>query len=105
MYLKFGNSVLVHSGELHAGHYCAFIRPEKNGKWFKYDDDKVIPVTQREVLEDNYGGESTLRPNLKIAKRFTNAYMLVYIRESDLDEILAPVTNADIPQHLSKLLY
>jgi len=26
-------SVLVHSGDLHGGHYCAFIQPKLDGKW------------------------------------------------------------------------
>jgi len=30
----FLHGVLVHMGDLHGGHYCAYIRPEKNGKWF-----------------------------------------------------------------------
>ncbi|KAJ1330401.1 hypothetical protein BSLG_009535 [Batrachochytrium salamandrivorans] len=108
------HGVLVHSGELHAGHYCAFIRPEKNGKWFKYDDDRVIPVFEKEVLEDTYGGD-IVRPNnddqssgkpmyhSRVQKHFTNAYMLVYIRESDIEEILTPITESDIPDHLRRL--
>jgi hypothetical protein len=36
---------------------------------------------------------------------FTNAYMLVYIRESDEDEILAEVTENHIPIHLRKSTY
>ncbi|KAJ3409581.1 hypothetical protein HDV05_004398 [Chytridiales sp. JEL 0842] len=97
------HGVLVHSGDLHGGHYCAFLRAEKQGKWFKFDDDRVIPVTEKEVLEENYGGDMpTVKPGMKTYKRFTNAYMLVYIRESDLDEILAPVTEEDIPDHLRR---
>ena len=102
------HGVLVHSGELHAGHYCAFIRPNVENKWFKFDDDRVIPVSAREVTEENYGGEfakpqkiSGVQQQPRISKRFTNAYMLVYVRESDLDLVLSPVTDADIPEHLA----
>ena len=77
----------------------------------KFDDDRVTPVTEKEVLEDNYGGEhsaisppANIRPTGKIGKRFTNAYMLVYIRASAVDEILAPVLESDIPEHLRKQL-
>ncbi|KAI8854157.1 cysteine proteinase [Chytridium lagenaria] len=102
------HGVLVHSGDLHGGHYCAFLRPEKNGKWFKFDDDRVVPVTEKEVMEDNYGGEFPANPNAKMGfrntKRFTNAYMLVYVRESDIDNILAPLEETDIPDHLRSRL-
>jgi ubiquitin carboxyl-terminal hydrolase 7 len=73
---------------------------------FKFDDDRVTPVIDREVLEDNYGGEFqnanpiTIRTAGRNIKRFTNAYMLVYIREPDVDEILSPVVPEDIPEHL-----
>ncbi|KAL1922777.1 uncharacterized protein VTP21DRAFT_9153 [Calcarisporiella thermophila] len=97
------HGVLVHSGDLHGGHYFALLKPEKEGKWLKFDDDRVVPVTDKEVLEDNYGGESLngyLRTGLRTLKRFTNAYMLVYIRESEMDWILSPVRDEDIPVHL-----
>ncbi|KAJ3117728.1 hypothetical protein HDU96_005858 [Phlyctochytrium bullatum] len=103
------HGVLVHSGDLHGGHYCAFLRPEKDGKWFKFDDDRVIPVTDKEVFEENFGGEfpqpnGAVKPNFRNSKRFTNAYMLVYIRDSDLEEILSPLEETDIPEHLRKRL-
>ncbi|KAL0095137.1 hypothetical protein F4703DRAFT_1766363 [Phycomyces blakesleeanus] len=111
------HGVLVHSGDLHAGHYFALIKPEKDGKWLKFDDDRVIPVTKKEVFDENFGEEAPkeietphypstpMRVNsTKLIKRFTNAYMLVYIRKNKLDEILAPVLEDDIPRHLKRRL-
>jgi len=104
------HGVLVHSGDLSGGHYFAFVKPEKNGNWFKFDDDRVIPSRLKEVLEENYGGEQlgmpgvNMRPNGRPMNRFTNAYMLVYIRECMLDQVLAPVTEQDIPRHLGERL-
>ncbi|CAG8517017.1 2181_t:CDS:10 [Diversispora eburnea] len=104
------HGVLVHSGDLHGGHYFALLKPEKDGKWFKFDDDRVTRVTDKEVLEDNYGGEGPnssplpIRPGTRNLKRFTNAYMLVYIRESEVDEILAPVSPENVPEHLERRL-
>ncbi|ATZ51944.1 Bcubp15 [Botrytis cinerea B05.10] len=104
------HGVLVHSGDLNAGHYYAFIKPEKDGWFYKYDDDKVTKATMREVLEDNYGGEMPLLngqvydASQKPIIRHNSAYMLVYIREARLDEVLLPVTNADTPAHLQRKL-
>ncbi|KAI8896168.1 hypothetical protein BC833DRAFT_554109 [Globomyces pollinis-pini] len=96
--------VLVHSGDLNAGHYFALIRPKKDGPWFKFDDDKVVPVVEREILDDNFGGDTQQQirnTGLKIKSRFfTNAYMLVYIRESDEDEMLKELTDEDVPIYL-----
>jgi ubiquitin carboxyl-terminal hydrolase 7 len=103
------HGVLVHSGDLHGGHYFALIKPEKDGRWFKFDDDRVTPVTDKEVLEDNYGGDSLnglvpqhQRTQARSLKKFTNAYMLVYIRETALDQVLAPFEEHDTPAHLSE---
>ncbi|KAJ6502615.1 hypothetical protein C8R45DRAFT_977205 [Mycena sanguinolenta] len=104
--------VLVHSGDLHGGHYFALIKPDRDTRWLKYDDDRVTPVTDKEVLEENYGGEAAFnglpptaqRNQVRAIKRFTNAYMLVYIRESAMDEVLAPFTDEDTPAHLKRRL-
>ncbi|KAI9203814.1 uncharacterized protein BJ171DRAFT_459923 [Polychytrium aggregatum] len=98
------HGVLVHTGDLHGGHYCAFLKPEKNGKWFKFDDDRVTPVSNREVFEDNFGGIPDANPQFKSqfrsARHSSNAYMLVYIRLDDIDHILAPISEHDIPSHV-----
>ncbi|KAF7793175.1 hypothetical protein EIP86_004284 [Pleurotus ostreatoroseus] len=105
------HGVLVHSGDLHGGHYFALIKPDRETRWLKFDDDRVTPVTDREVLEENYGGEplngliSPMQRNqVRAMKRFTNAYMLVYIRESAIDEVLAPFKEEDTPAHLKRRL-
>ncbi|GBB86550.1 hypothetical protein RclHR1_12980003 [Rhizophagus clarus] len=102
------HGVLVHSSDLHGAHYFVLLKPEKDGKWFKFDDDRVTPVIDKEVLEDNYGGEhpnvntTRIRSAGKKHKRSTNAYMLVYIRESNVDEIMSPMVSEDIPEHLQR---
>jgi ubiquitin carboxyl-terminal hydrolase 7 len=103
------HGVLVHSGDLHGGHYFALIKPDRETRWLKFDDDRVTPVTDREVLEENFGGEplngihlpNVQRNQVRQMKRFTNAYMLVYVRESAIDEVLAPFKEEDTPAHLS----
>lgn len=106
------HGVLVHSGDLNAGHYYAFIKPSKDGWFYKYDDDKVTKATSREVLEENYGGEyrasngylrAPLQKKAPIMRQ-NSAYMLVYIRQTRLDKVLCPVTKEDTPAHLRKYL-
>jgi ubiquitin carboxyl-terminal hydrolase 7 len=102
------HGVLVHSGDLNAGHYYAFIKPTKDGWFYKYDDDKVTKATMREVLEDNFGGEYRMPNGTVVTHKSTpilrqnSAYMLVYIRQNRLDDVLLPVTKEDTPAHLRK---
>lgn len=102
------HGVLVHSGDLNAGHYYAFIKPTADGWFYKYDDDRVTKATTREVLEENYGGEY-LQPNGerwtakgKPIMRHNSAYMLVYIRQTRVGQVLLPVSQEDTPPHLRK---
>lgn len=56
-----------------------------------------------EAIHYNFGGHED---DLSLTvKHCTNAYMLVYIRESCLRTILQPVTEKDIPQELIDRLY
>ena len=105
------HGVLVHTGDLNAGHYYAFLKPDKDGWWHKYDDDRVTRATKREVLEENFGGpfripntatKTTAQQKKAPVMRPNSAYMLVYIRKSKLDKILTPVTEEDTPRHLRR---
>ncbi|KAJ2741719.1 ubiquitin-specific protease ubp15 [Coemansia sp. BCRC 34301] len=107
------HGVLVHSGDLHGGHYFGLLRPNVEDKWYRFDDDRVVPIFADEVFEEYYGGDfaqqnplqpqhqpmgSAGRPRVA-SKRFTNAYMLVYIREALRDSVLSS-GDAPVPEHL-----
>lgn len=96
------HGVLVHCGDLNIGHYYAFIKPSSNGPWYKFDDDKVTKATMKEVLEDNFGGDTVPDPLLRPTRpasfwRNASAYMLVYIKKTKVPEI---VFDDAIPQYL-----
>eukprot|EP00246_Nothoceros_aenigmaticus_P013115 TRINITY_DN439_c0_g3_i1.p1 TRINITY_DN439_c0_g3~~TRINITY_DN439_c0_g3_i1.p1 ORF type:complete len:1081 (+),score=256.97 TRINITY_DN439_c0_g3_i1:216-3458(+) len=101
------HSVLVHSGGVHGGHYYAFIRPTLSDQWYKFDDERVTKEELKRALEEQYGGEEELPQTnpgfnntpFKFTK-YSNAYMLVYIRESDKDKVVCNVDEKDIAAHL-----
>ncbi|KAK4275973.1 hypothetical protein QN277_018978 [Acacia crassicarpa] len=105
------HSVLVHSGGVHGGHYYAFIRPTLSDQWYKFDDERVTKEDIKRALEEQYGGEEELPQTnpgfnntpFKFTK-YSNAYMLVYIRESDKDKIICNVDEKDIAEHLRERL-
>ncbi|KAF8694589.1 hypothetical protein HU200_038118 [Digitaria exilis] len=101
------HSVLVHSGGVHGGHYYAFIRPTLSEQWYKFDDERVTKEDAKKALEEQYGGEEELphiNPGFNNAPfkftKYSNAYMLVYIRESDKEKIMCTVDEKDIAEHL-----
>lgn len=51
------------------------------------------------AIEANYGGHGEDDPSLTI-RSCTNAYMLVYIRDSELSSVLEEVTEDDIPEEV-----
>lgn len=105
------HSVLVHSGGVHGGHYYAFIRPTLSDQWYKFDDERVTKEDLKRALEEQYGGEEELPQTnpgfnntpFKFTK-YSNAYMLVYIRESDKEKIMCNVDEKDIAEHLRERL-
>ncbi|XP_064603934.1 ubiquitin carboxyl-terminal hydrolase 7-like isoform X2 [Liolophura sinensis] len=94
------HAVLVHSGDNHGGHYVVYINPKGDGKWCKFDDDVVSRCTKQEAVDHNFGGHDD---DISV-KHCTNAYMLVYIRESEMSEVLHSVDECDIPESLKSRL-
>jgi len=89
--------VIVHDGDIDKGSYYAFLRPAKHGPFYKFCDDQVTRATLKEATRENFGGKYTNEGNL--ANR-ASAYMLVYIRKSRLDHVLAGITKKDFSEHL-----
>ncbi|KAJ9553775.1 hypothetical protein OSB04_017820 [Centaurea solstitialis] len=101
------HSVLVHSGGVHGGHYYAYIRPTLSDQWLKFDDERVTKEDIKRALDEQYGGEEELpqaNPGFNNSPfkftKYSNAYMLVYIRESDKEKIICNVDEKDIAEHL-----
>lgn len=102
-------AVLVHSGDVHGGHYYAYVRPTTKMQWFKFDDERVTKARKKDVFEENYGGEvqrtyrnALGKPIVTTYSKSANAYMLLYIRDSEREQILHPVERTDIPPHLEE---
>lgn len=96
------HSVLVHSGGVHGGHYYSFIRPfmrsipYDQANWYKFDDETVQLVKEDDAVAGNFGGaELKSRGGMwggPLASRVstTSAYMLVYVRKSSIQTLIAP---------------
>jgi ubiquitin carboxyl-terminal hydrolase 7 len=89
--------IIVHDGDINGGSYYAFLRPAKHGPFYKFSDDLVTRATLKETIQDNFGGNSM---NGGYPANKASAYMLVYIRKSKLDHVLADITKKDLPEHL-----
>ncbi len=50
-------AVLTHVGRTaESGHYIGWVK-DQNGEWWKFDDDKVSPVTEEEIQKLEGGGD------------------------------------------------
>eukprot|EP00201_Polytomella_parva_P013219 CAMPEP_0175052924 /NCGR_PEP_ID=MMETSP0052_2-20121109/8631_1 /TAXON_ID=51329 ORGANISM="Polytomella parva, Strain SAG 63-3" /NCGR_SAMPLE_ID=MMETSP0052_2 /ASSEMBLY_ACC=CAM_ASM_000194 /LENGTH=666 /DNA_ID=CAMNT_0016317385 /DNA_START=144 /DNA_END=2141 /DNA_ORIENTATION=+ len=84
------HSVLVHCGSVHGGHYLAYIRPDGK-QWLKFDDDCVTREQNGAVFEKFGGGAES---------KMSNAYLLVYVRESEWPNMMCEVGEEDLMEHM-----
>lgn len=104
------HGVLVHAGDISTGHYYTMIRPDIKDEWYRFDDERVWKVTKKQAFDENFGLERLPEEKIRamtreqyqeyILARHTSAYMLVYIRKDREEELLQPVTNEDVPNHI-----
>jgi ubiquitin C-terminal hydrolase len=62
------NGVVLHTGEVSAGHYTSLTR--MNGKWVKFNDMEVVEIEQSQFEEESFGGGQDAR---------ATAYLLFYV--------------------------
>ena len=101
------HAVLIHSGSAGGGHYYVFMRPTRKNEWFQFNDERVIPCKAYAAMKEGFGGtEYTYNVNGRAVRSYTkpdtSAYMLVYIRKSDIGNVLFHLYSRDIPYHLHK---
>lgn len=108
------HGVLVHQGSISNGHYYGLIKPESHDdEWLRFDDDKVWKATPNQVFYENYGASEISPQQLRLQtrseqneyliRRATSAYMLVYLRESELEKLLPPNnTLAPTPKYVAE---
>lgn len=109
---------MVHRGTLDYGHYYAFIRPRLDDRWFEFNDVCVKEVSKEYAIRQGCGGTFShfsldytshdgfpqssgwIRENQE--ENNTNAYMLIYVRESERKTIMEDYISVDqqIPREL-----
>ncbi|OHS94902.1 hypothetical protein TRFO_10849 [Tritrichomonas foetus] len=89
--------VLVHWGTIIGGHYFAYLRTTRENRWFEFNDAKVTEVTAETAIEGSFGGVANKEST---SERLYSAYMLIYIKQSCLDEVFRKVENDEIPDYI-----
>nr|CCA20199.1 predicted protein putative [Albugo laibachii Nc14] len=74
--------ILIHSGVAQGGHYYSFIYDSELERWFRYDDEEVIPFDPAKIEEECFGGVQRRSwhgsGNPVEMEVFSNALMLFY---------------------------
>ena len=107
-------AVIMHMGEFNIGHYYAYVRPDiTSDQWYRFNDDKVDPVTFEEVTTDAFGGNQLMETSEKkrrgIHRRIgrllfrnqqktnfgwggetSNAYVVQYVRKKNIESLYSP---------------
>lgn len=95
------HAVFTHQGDVDRGCGSVYIKQDREARWLLFDGGHVFPVADHNVLDDNFGGQK-FASTLNQRNQARVAYVLVYIRDLAIDEVLAPVKDAIIPPHLSR---
>ncbi len=81
------------------------------GHWLKFNDDVVEKAYEYQVFQSNFGGTYTdakYNKNTKLVeeneiKNITTAYMLIYLREDHIKDLLKEVKDEEIPERLREI--
>uniref|UniRef100_A0A182P466 Ubiquitin carboxyl-terminal hydrolase 47 n=1 Tax=Anopheles epiroticus TaxID=199890 RepID=A0A182P466_9DIPT len=94
-------AIMIHAGSASGGHYYAYIKDFKSGRWFSFNDQTVLPITQEDIHK-SYGGGSYKTSYTGAYTSSTNAYMLMY-RQIDSEKNSLPVSEDQFPEHIKRL--
>ncbi|XP_043285932.1 ubiquitin carboxyl-terminal hydrolase 47 isoform X2 [Venturia canescens] len=95
-------SIMIHSGSASGGHYYAYIKDFRTGKWLCFNDQNVSTITYEDI-QKAYGGGPTRAYYSGVYSSSSNAYMLMY-RQIDPARNALPMQVSDFPEHLQELL-
>lgn len=88
------HSVIVHSRDSGISSYHSFVKPTKDGPWYKFDDETITRATTKQVFHENFGGTpiidiSNPASGNNIRQRNSAACLLVYIKKAVVDRGLS----------------
>jgi len=75
------HAVVIHVGGGSAGHYFAYVDPQCDGQWLRFDDERVDTVDAARVARDGLG--TAFSPSQSMG-----AYLLQYVRKTDVARLL-----------------
>jgi len=97
-------SMMIHRGGAYGGHYYAYIKDFKTGKWFEFNDSTVteIPDAEFEAMMDINNCNNDNRNYRTRTSPLVGAYMLMY-RRVDADP-MQEVSDEIIPAEMRDLI-
>jgi len=96
-------AILIHSGGANGGHYYAYIKDYRSGKWFEFNDSTVSEINESDI-EGVFGKDASAKSysyNYYYSNNSygTTAYMLMY-RKVDPKRNMLPPSDDEVPQAL-----
>ena len=93
-------AILIHSGNANGGHYFAYIKDYRSGKWFQFNDSTVSEIGDAEI-QDVFGRDSDDRTwsssnYYRRSAYGVTAYALLY-RKVDKERNVLPCADEDVP--------
>eukprot|EP00127_Corallochytrium_limacisporum_P000956 Clim_evm40s33 gene=Clim_evmTU40s33 len=94
--------VVVHQGNIDAGHYFSVLCDRETGEWFEYNDEDVLPFDTSMIPELCFGGQMMDENGEQFPKNFS-AYLLVYDRK-DIEDNASENESVDVLQMRSSTI-